>query len=108
MIISSLKAVSCITMAMFSLSAFADDQIKITVKTDEKTAAAIGYAVGGKALGGLGKTYSGSGPTNKKYVFGYRKHSIYGANVTCGELVLNKDSIVVIVADGNKCQVLIN
>jgi len=108
MIRNTLKTFSCITMTLFSLNAFAEEKIKITVKTNEKTAAGIGYSVAGRDLGGLGKTYSGKGPTNKKYVFGYRKHSIYGSNVTCGEQILTKDSTIILVTQGDKCQIVID
>lgn len=90
-------------MTLFSLHVFAADTISISVKTNEKTAAAIGYTVGGKKSGGAGKSYVGKGPKNKTYAFGYRKKSVKGANISCGSLMLTKNSNVTLITKGNKC-----
>jgi hypothetical protein len=97
------KRLACISIALFSLQSFAENTIKITVQTDEKRAAGIGYSVAGKKLGTLGKSYSGKGPINQKYVFGYRQDSFRGANITCGELTLTKDTTITLVTQGNEC-----
>ncbi len=107
MIRSSLKLAGIMYSLLFSLSAFADDIIHITVKTTETTAAGIGYLVEGKAAGGLGKTYTGQGTKNKQYVFGYRKSLVTGTNIFCGTRVLTKDSTVTLVTKGEKCQVVV-
>ena len=108
MIAHYVKWISCIIVTLFSLQVFAEDAIKITVQTNEKTAAGIGYTVGGKKSGGSGKSYVGKGPKNKKYSFGYRKNSISGANISCGVLTLTEDSNVTLVTKGSKCHSVIN
>ena len=94
------KTFSYIIIALFSLQAFAEDTISITVKTNEKTAAGIGYSVEGKDSGGAGKSYTGRGPKNMKYSFGYRRR---GTNIPCGTLTLTKNSNVTLITKGNKC-----
>jgi hypothetical protein len=103
-----IKIVSCLTITLFSLQTYADNRISIQVKTSEKTAAGIGYSVGGKELGGSGKSYSGKGPINQRYLFGYRKNSANGPNIQCGSLILTKNSSVTLVTKGNKCQSVLN
>ena len=98
-----LKIFSCTILTLFSLQVFAEDTISITVKTNEKTAAGVGYSVGGKDSGGAGKSYKGKGPKNKKYSFGYRKNSVDGTNIPCGALTLTKNSSVTLITKGNKC-----
>ena len=107
MIKSHINFFGCIIIMLFSLQAFAENTITITVKTNEKTAAAIGYTVGGKDSGGPGKSYTGQGPKNKKYVFGYRKNSVKGTDITCGTLTLTKSSNVFLITKGNKCRCVI-
>ena len=92
--------------ALFCLQAHADDMIKVTVVATEK-AMAVGYQVEGKRVGGLGKTYSGKGPVNKKYSFGYRKHPI-GADISCGSIILSKSSKVKLITKGEQCYTEIN
>lgn len=104
----SFITLSCIAVTLISLQTFAGDKITITVKTSEKTAAGIGYSVGGKESGGSGKSYSGKGPINQRYKFGYRKNSIHGPNIPCGALTLIKNSSIILVTKGNKCQSVIN
>ena len=98
-----IKIFSCIIIAVSSLQAFAEDSIKITVKTNEKAAAALGYSVGGKESGGAGKSFVGKGPKNKKYKFGYKKDTVNGPNISCGALTLTKNSTVTLVMKGHKC-----
>lgn len=88
---------------MFSLQAFAEDEIEITVSTEEKSAAAIGYTVEGKASGGPGKSYTGKGPINKEYVFGYRKDSKDGEDIRCGVVTLTKNTHITLVTDEGGC-----
>ena len=85
---------------------FGNDMIQITVTATEK-AMAVGYQVEGKKLGGLGKSYSGQGPINKKYLFGYRK-SAMGRDITCGSLILDKDSEVKLITKGEQCQIVVS
>jgi hypothetical protein len=90
-----------------SLHVFADDLIQITVIATDK-AAAVGYLVEGKKTGGLGSTYSGKGPVNKEYSFGYRKRVLGGTDISCGTLILNKNSKVQLVTHGEQCHTLVN
>jgi hypothetical protein len=90
-----------------SFYVFAEDTIRITVIATDK-AAAVGYLVEGKRTGGLGKTYSGQGPVNKKYSFGYRKSAFSGSDISCGSLVLNKSSEVKLVVKGERCISVVN
>lgn len=57
----TIKYFSCGVISLLSAHVFAADVLKITVKTSERTAAAIGYTVEGKASGGIGKSYSSTG-----------------------------------------------
>ena len=98
----SLKTISCILIALYSLPTLAEKIIKVTVKTSEHSAIAIGYSVLGKSAGTLGSSYSGKGPIGKKYSFGYRK-KIKGADIDCGDITLKKDSVITLVTKDNKC-----
>lgn len=93
----------------FSCLSFAtsEEMIEITVIATDK-AAAVGYLVEGKKSGGLGKIYSGKGPTNKQYFFGYREKILAGKDVRCGSIVLNKSSKVQLITKGEHCYTLIN
>lgn len=102
----SIKYLSCGIITLLSTHTFAADMVKITVKTSERTAAAIGFTVEGKASGGIGKSYSSTGPKNKQYSFGYRKNSIFGENIPCGSLTLSQDSTVVLIYQNNECHVV--
>lgn len=102
----TIKYFSCGVISLLSAHAFAADVLKITVKTSERTAAAIGYTVEGKSSGGIGKSYSSIGPKNKQYSFGYRKNSIFGTNIPCGSLTLSEDSTVVLIYQNNECRVV--
>ncbi|KTD51368.1 hypothetical protein [Legionella quateirensis] len=98
-----LKRLGCIFISLFSIHAFAADTIKITVKTMEKNAVAIGFTVDKKEFGTLGKSYSGRGPKDKEYNFGYKKDSLFGDNINCGSLTLTQDSTIVLMVQDNKC-----
>ena len=102
MIKHSIKTISCIIITLFSLPTFAENIIKVTVKTSEKSAIAIGYSVVGKSAGTIGSSYSGKGPKYKKYSFGYR-NKINGDDIDCGDLTLTKDSVITLVTKNNKC-----
>lgn len=104
MIIKSLNIISCGIIALFSVQAFAADTIKINVKTNEKTAQGIGYSVGGVESGGAGQSYSGTGPKNGTYEFGYRTTAGKGDDIPCGSLKLTKNSNVALVVKGRKCR----
>ncbi|MBL7479379.1 hypothetical protein [Legionella bononiensis] len=97
------KSLGCIFISLFSIHAFAADTIKITVKTMEKNAVAIGFTVDNKEFGTLGKSYSGRGPKDKEYYFGYKKDSLFGDNISCGSLTLTQDSTIVLMVQDNKC-----
>ncbi|WP_392538170.1 hypothetical protein [Legionella sp. 227] len=92
----------------FAIQAIAKDTISVQVKTDEKTAAALGFTVEGKKSGARGKSYSGKGPANKVYIFGYRKNSAFGPDILCGSQKLAKDSIVTLVTTGDHCSIEID
>ena len=102
-----IKASIAMVGALGSLHVFADDLIQITVTATDK-AAAVGYLVEGKKTGGLGRTYSGKGPVNKEYSFGYRKRAIGGSDISCGTLILNKNSKVQLVTQGDQCHSVVN
>lgn len=99
----NIKGFSCIFLASFSCHALANDTIEITVKTDEKTAAGIGYSVKGKNFGSVGRSYKGEGPGNKQYTFGYKKDSLAGKNISCGTLILTKNTLVNLIMEKNTC-----
>jgi hypothetical protein len=102
MIRSSVRIFSCF-ITLFSFQTYADDTIRITVKTSENAAAGIGYSVGGKNSGTLGKSYTGKGTKNQEYAFGYRKNSIMGTDIKCGSITLTKDTTITLVTQGDKC-----
>lgn len=108
MIRNTIKTFGGLMFALFSLQTFAENTIRITVKTSEHSVAGIGYSVDGQRSGTLGKSYTGKGVKNKEYVFGYRKHSIAGVNVSCGTRVLTKDTTVTLVTKGDKCLSIID
>ncbi|MCE0721679.1 MULTISPECIES: hypothetical protein [Legionella] len=108
MIKKSLKNLSGLVLFSFSIQAFANDTIKVHVKTNEKTAAALGFTVEGKRSGSRGKIHSGKGPVNREYLFGYRKNSAFGPDVLCGSKVLTKDSTVTLVIAGDQCSIVVN
>jgi len=100
---SSLKYFGILAITLYSAQILANDRIKINVEIKNDSVAAIGYTVEGKSFGGMGRSYLGVGPKNKKYVFGVRKHSVLGADIRCGEITLRKNSTVVLEIKGDKC-----
>ncbi|RUR07230.1 hypothetical protein ELY15_12365 [Legionella sp. km772] len=102
-----IKTLLALFVTLFSGQNFADDLIEITVVATDK-AMAVGYLVEGKKLGGLGKTYSGKGPVNKQYFFGYRKNALSGRDISCGSVVLNKSTKVQLVTKGKQCYAIVN
>jgi hypothetical protein len=96
-----IRIITSLFIIFFSLKVLAEP-ILITVKSNDKRVAAIGFKVNGKASGGLGKLYTGKGPKNEEYFFGYRS-SIYGDDISCGSLKLNKNSTVVLVSQNKNC-----
>ena len=107
MIGNYLRLTGCILLSLFTFQAFAE-QITVTVTTNDPTAAAIGYTVKGKESGGSGKSYTGHGPSNQKYAFGFRKTSVKGKNISCGSAMLTKNSNVTLVTKGNRCHSVIS
>ncbi len=104
----SIKTFMWLMITLWSVSSFAENTISITVKTNEKSAFAIGYFVGGEAKGSMGKSYYGKGPKNKKYIFGYRKNFIHGDNIYCGTQILTQDSTITLLTEGSQCRMVIN
>ncbi|AYK03148.1 hypothetical protein [Legionella sainthelensi] len=86
---------------------FGANTINVTVTTNDPTAAGIGYAVNGKKIGGSGKSYTGKGPINSTYSFGYRKNAPQSKDISCGSHRLTKDSQVYLIAKGNKCRSIV-
>jgi hypothetical protein len=104
MIKFNMKVMSCSVLLFTSLQSFAEETIKVTVKTNDKRAAAIGFSVEKKNSGSLGSSHTSRGPKDKSYQFGYKLDSIFGPGVDCGFLVLTRDSVVTLIKDGGKCQ----
>lgn len=101
-----------IVLAGFSLLVFAEpepvldatiDTIKITVTIQDETAAGLGYLVEGKKYGGSGKIFSGEGPRGKEYSFGYRKQHRTSTHIQCGKMILDNDSTISLITDGETC-----
>lgn len=103
MLTHTLKGFGFIIISFISIQALAADVIRITVKTQEKNAVAVGYRVDGKDMGALGKSYTGKGPIGKEYSFGYKKDSIFGDKIPCASLVLQQDATVKLVYQDNHC-----
>lgn len=108
MIKRALKTISCLIILFFSVQALANDSIRVYVKTQEKTAAALGFSVDGKKSGAPGKSYSGKGPAHREYTFGYRKNSAIGPDVSCGSRTLAKDSTVTLVTIDDRCSIVLD
>ncbi|HBB6896458.1 TPA: hypothetical protein I8038_000480 [Legionella pneumophila] len=96
-------SLSTVLLSLICFNIFASDTIMITVNTKEKNAIAIGYSVNGNQYGGLGSSYSGHGPKNKEYQFGYKTDSIFGKDISCGSMTLSQDSKVTLVNNNNQC-----
>ncbi|ARB91654.1 hypothetical protein [Legionella longbeachae] len=105
---SLLIILSCLISFFYSTGIFANDTIRVQVKTNEKSAAALGFVVEGKKSGTAGKSYLGRGPSNKKYVFGFRKHTPFGDDIICGSKTLTKDSTVTLVVLGDNCSITVD
>lgn len=103
MLNSSRISFSAVLLSLITSQAFSTDTINITVNTKEKDVIAIGYSVNGNKFGALGNSFSGKGPINQEYQFGYKKDSIFGEDVSCGSLTLNQDSKVILVKTNNQC-----
>ena len=98
---------SPVIFTLFILPVFANNNITIHVTTNEKTNAALGYTVVGKKSGGLGSSYVGHGPSDQLYFFfGYRK-TVFGENVSCGNLRLRQNSRVLLVIKNNVCRSIV-
>lgn len=102
-----IKSSICVLFSLFALSAHATQSINVTVKTNEKSAIAVGFSVEGRHLGGLGKAFSAKGPSQKEYTFGFKKDSIFGENIACGSLLLKKNTTVLMIYQNNQCVSLI-
>lgn len=104
---NSIKFFSCLIIALFSLQSFASKIIRVNIRTNEPKAAALGFSVDGRKAGGVGKSFSGRGPVNRTYLFGYRTKAPQRTNVSCGSHVLTKDSTVTLITKGNHCQSIV-
>ena len=98
-----INRMSCLFLLLFTTQVIAGNTITVTVKTKEKKAAAIGFTVDGKEHGTLGSSYTGKGPINKEYHFGYKTGIIFGENIDCGVLTLTADSTVWLINQDNHC-----
>lgn len=90
-----------------SSSVFAANTIDITVTTNDRTAAVIGYSVNGKKSGGTGKSYRGKGPGSSTYLFGYRRSYLGGKDIPCGSHALTENSHVILINKGNRCRSIV-
>lgn len=97
-----------VLITLVSVQVYADDKIKISVDTGEQSVAAIGFTVDGRNSGGPGKSYTGKGPKNKEYKFGYRKDLLRGTDIPCGRATLSKDSHVTLVVKEDTCSHVVN
>lgn len=104
MINLNIKALGCAVLVLSAMQTFAGETIKVTVKTKDKKAAAIGFSVEKKESGSLGKSYTGKGPKDKEYQFGYKLDSVFGPSVYCGALVLTQNSVVNLIKQDGQCQ----
>lgn len=95
-------------LLMSTNTVVAGETIVVTVKTKEKKAAAIGYSVDGRDYGTLGSSYTGKGPANKEYHFGYKTGIIFGENIDCGYLTLTENSTVILISQDNRCVSILN
>jgi hypothetical protein len=108
MIYNSIKNLSALMVFSVSMQAFAHERINVQIKTNVETVAAIGFKVEDKKSGARGNSHSGVGPINKKYIFGYRKSSIFGPDILCGSQILSKDAVVTIVIQGEHCSIKVD
>ena len=109
MIKHSVTLISCIALTLFSLHTFAaGKRISVTVSTAERSAAGIGFSVNGRNTGGAGRSFTGRGPQNSRYIFGFRQNSVTGKNVSCGSLTLKSNSRVNLVYIGGRCRSVLN
>lgn len=115
--ILSRKLPAYVFTTLWSLNAFSFEHItlpekkhtiKVTIHTHEKNVVGIGCKVEGKKLGGLGNSYTFTGPKNTVYAFGYRKDSHIGPDIACGSLTLNQDSHVFLVMKNSKCHCILD
>ena len=97
-----IKVFCTVIALLFSANTFASSTIKVTVKT-KYNVTGLGFSVDGHDKGGLGREYTAKGPLGKRYSFGFRKGVFASSNVSCGSMVLNKDSIVHLITDGKTC-----
>lgn len=101
--------ISCLALTLLSLQTFAEEKrISVTVQTAERSAAGIGFSVNGRNTGGAGRSFTGKGPQNNRYLFGFRQNSISGKNISCGSLTLNSNSKVTLVYKGEHCRSVLN
>lgn len=98
------RVLICGTLVLLSLQSNAET-IQVKVNTKEKNVAALGFSVEGRESGSPGRFYSGKGPKNKEYRFGYRR-ALYSKNITCGSLVLTKDSLITLVIKEDQCSIV--
>lgn len=97
------KHISCLILALSAFHANAGKNIKVTVKTSEKNAAAIGFTVDNRNSGSLGRNHTGEGPKGMLYRFGYKKHTPFGDNISCGSMILTENSTVTLLLQGDQC-----
>lgn len=90
-----------------SSTLFAAETISITVSTEDKTVAAIGYCVDGKRSGTAGKSYTGKGPKSATYAFGFRRSYLGGKDIACGTHTLKDNTHVVLINEGDKCHSIV-
>lgn len=102
-----IKSLSCLIITLFSLHSFAANTIRVNVRTGIQAASALGFSVDGTRAGSLGRSFSGRGPANRTYLFGYRTKAPNRKNVSCSSHVLTRNSTVTLVAKGSRCQSIV-
>jgi hypothetical protein len=98
--------ISC--LVAFSTTIFAAEpstikvQVQLTVP-DEVKIFAVGFSVGNKSRGSLGRMTTKTGPAGGSYAFGLKTDS--GLKVSCGAAKLVQNSIVKLIYDGTQCKI---
>ena len=96
-----------ITLAISPMIAFASEstitvQVQLTAPHNLRIWA-VGFSVGKKSAGSLGRTTSKTGPAGGHYAFGLQAAD--DLKVSCGNATLIQDSLVKLVYDGKTCHI---
>lgn len=95
-------------LVLFMPVSQAQSTIKVDVVSTSKDVKALGFTVGGKDHGGMGKSYSKKGlPAGAVYQFGIRIGSVFGDSVACGSRKLSSSSRVTLKYNGKSCSITV-